>query len=218
MKVEITEQYGSYRHKCRALKCGRMQILPFILQKENVIKVKFYTIDIDYIKYLYSYDSEVYLNKQCHDYENKPYVGIIIYNNSIPYFVPLTSAKPKHLKLKNNGADYLVIYENINKTEVHKLDIIKDIGNGEIKKLLSVIDLKKAIPVANNCYHEIDIRNHKDRDLLAKEYEFCKRKKKTIFDKTISIINYQKKTNIIKFAYCNFNLLEEKMNEWNDTY
>ena len=169
-----------------------MQILPFILQKENVIKVKFYTIDIDYIKYLYSYDSEVYLNKQRHDYENKPYVGIIIYNNSIPYFVPLTSAKPKHLKLKNNGVDYLVIYENINKTEVHKLDIIKDIGNGEIKKLLSVIDLKKAIPVANNCYHEIDIRNHKDRDLLAKEYEFCKRKKKTIFDKTISIINYQK--------------------------
>ena len=194
-----------------------MQILPFILQKGNVIKVKFYTIDIDYIKYLYSYDSEVYLNKQRHDYENKPYVGIIIYNNSIPYFVPLTSAKPKHLKLKNNGADYLVIYENINKTEVHKLDIIKDIGNGEIKKLLSVIDLKKAIPVANNCYHEIDIRNHKDRDLLAKEYEFCKRKKKTIFDKTISIINYQKKTNIIKFAYCNFNLLEEKMNAWNDT-
>lgn len=53
---------------------------------------------------------------------------------------------------------------------------------------------------------------------FAKEYEFCKRKKKTIFDKTISIINYQKKTNIIKFAYCNFNLLEEKMNEWNDTY
>lgn len=52
-----------------------MQILPFILQKENVIKVKFYTIDIDYIKYLYSYDSEVYLNKQRHDYENKPYVG-----------------------------------------------------------------------------------------------------------------------------------------------
>ena len=143
--------------------------------------MKFYTIDIDYIKYLYSYDSEVYLNKQRHDYENKPYVGIIIYNNSIPYFVPLTSAKPKHLKLKNNGADYLVIYENINKTEVHKLDIIKDIGNGETKKLLSVIDLKKAIPVA-------------------------------------SIINYQKKTNIIKFAYCNFNLLEEKMNEWNDTH
>lgn len=180
--------------------------------------MKFYTIDIDYIKYLYSYDSEVYLNKQRHDYENKPYVGIIIYNNSIPYFVPLTSAKPKHLKLKNNGVDYLVIYENINKTEVHKLDIIKDIGNGEIKKLLSVIDLKKTIPVANNCYHEIDIRNHKDRDLLAKEYEFCKRKKKTIFDKTISIINYQKKTNIIKFAYFNFNLLEEKMNEWNDTH
>ena len=77
-----------------------MQILPFILQKGNVIKVKFYTIDIDYIKYLYSFDTEVYFNKQRHDYENKPYVGTIIYNDTIPYFVPLTSAKTKHLKLK----------------------------------------------------------------------------------------------------------------------
>mgnify|MGYP000231872943 CR=1 FL=1 len=90
--------------------------------------------------------------------------------------------------MKNNGVDYLVYLRNINKTEVHKLDIIKDIGNGEIKKLLSVIDLKKAIPVANNCYHEIDIRNHKDRDLLAKSMNFAKERKNN-FDKTISIIN-----------------------------
>ena len=60
--------------------------------------------------------------------------------------------------------------------------------NGEIKKLLSVVDLRKAIPVAKGCYHKIDIRTHKDRDLLAKEYEFCKRKKDTIFNKTKSII------------------------------
>jgi len=53
---------------------------------------------------------------------------------------------------------------------------------------------------------------------LQKSMNFAKERKKTIFDKTISIINYQKKTNIIKFAYCNFNLLEEKMNEWNDTH
>lgn len=45
-------------------------------------------------------------------------------------------------------------------------------GNGKLKKLLSVVDLRKAIPVAKDCYHEIDIRNHKDRDLLAKEYAF----------------------------------------------
>lgn len=53
---------------------------------------------------------------------------------------------------------------------------------------------------------------------LQKSMNFAKERKKQFFDKTISIINYQKKTNIIKFAYCNFNLLEEKMNEWNDTH
>lgn len=87
--------------------------------------MKFYTIDIDYIKYLHSYDSEVYCNKQRHGYENKPYVGTVIYNDSIPYFIPLTSAKSKHLKLKNTGLDYLLIYENIEESEIHKKDIIK---------------------------------------------------------------------------------------------
>lgn len=180
--------------------------------------MKFYTIDIDYIKYLHSYDSEVYFNKKRHDYENKPYVGTVVYNDSVPYFIPLTSAKTKHLKLKNTGMDYLLIYENIEESEIHKKDIIKTMGNGKLKKLLSVVDLRKAIPVAEDCYHEIDIRTHKDRDLLAKEYAFCKKKKNTIFNKSLSIIKQQKKTKEIKFAYCNFDLLEEKMNEWNDSH
>lgn len=155
-------------------------------------KVKFYTIDIDYIKYLYSYDSEVYFNKTRHDYENKPYVGIIIYDNEIPYFVPLTSAKTKHLKLKNTGIDYLVIYENITKEEIHKKDIVKKMENGEMKKLLSVVDLRKAIPVANGCYHEIDIRNHKDRDLLAKEYAFCRKRKIQFLVKQLILLDIKK--------------------------
>ena len=36
--------------------------------------MKFYTTDIDYIKYLHSFDSEVYFNKQRYDYENKAYI------------------------------------------------------------------------------------------------------------------------------------------------
>ena len=40
----------------------------------------FYTIDIAYIKYLNQFDSEIYLNKLRHDYENKSYVGIIVYD------------------------------------------------------------------------------------------------------------------------------------------
>ena len=176
--------------------------------------MKFYTIDINYIRYLYSFDTEVYFNKTRHDYEKKPYIVTIIFNDMIPYFIPLTSAKPKHLKLKNNGIDYLVIYENIDASEIHENDIIKHLDNATIKKLISIVDLRKAIPVAEGWYHEIDIRNHKDRDLLAKEYEFCKRKKDTIFNKAYNIILHQKKTKEIKFGYCNYDLLEEKMKEW----
>ena len=36
----------------------------FIIRKGIVIILKFYTIDIDYIKYLYSFDTEVYFNKK----------------------------------------------------------------------------------------------------------------------------------------------------------
>lgn len=105
----------------------------FITRKGIVIILKFYTIDINYIRYLYSFDTEVYFNKTRHDYEKKPYIGTIIFNDMIPYFIPLTSAKPKHLKLKNNGIDYLVIYENIDASEIHENDIIKHLDNATIK-------------------------------------------------------------------------------------
>lgn len=48
--------------------------------------MKFYTINIDYIKYLNMFDHEVYSNKRRHDYENKPYIGIIVFDNGINYF------------------------------------------------------------------------------------------------------------------------------------
>lgn len=176
--------------------------------------MKFYTIDIKYIKYLNSFDSEVYLNKRRHDYENKPYVGIIVYDNGLNYFIPLTSAKPKHLKLKNTGKDYMIVFETISCDELHEKDIYIKSPNNQIKKLISVIDFRKSIPVPDGSFFEIDIRKHKDRDLLAKEYEFCLRKKETIINKTKSIIRYQKKTGNKLFAYCDFELLETKMHEW----
>lgn len=95
--------------------------------------MKFYTIDIDYIKYLNTYDSEVYINKKRHDYENKPYVGIVVSDDNMNYFVPLTSAQPKRLKLKNNGKDYMLIYDLIEKSEIHNQDIYTELENGKIK-------------------------------------------------------------------------------------
>lgn len=56
----------------------------------------------------------------------------------------------------------------IQKSEIHEKDVINVLPDGSIKKILSVVDFRKAIPVPNNCIHEINIRNHKDRDLLSK--------------------------------------------------
>ena len=81
--------------KCRTLK---MEGLPsFFLYNETM---KFYEIDIEYIKYLHSFDNEDYYDASNSKYLDKPYVGIIVYKDDIKYFIPLTSAKKKHLKLK----------------------------------------------------------------------------------------------------------------------
>lgn len=61
----------------------------------------FYTIDADYLEFLNRKDSEVYYNAS---YRNaiKPFVGIIINMSEYKYFIPLTSAKEKHTRWKNN--------------------------------------------------------------------------------------------------------------------
>lgn len=59
----------------------------------------FITIDQNYLKTLYNACHEVYY-KEC-DYENKPYIGILVNNNGRKYVIPLSSAKEKHKIWKN---------------------------------------------------------------------------------------------------------------------
>lgn len=173
--------------------------------------MKFYEIDIEYIKYLHSFDKEVYYDASNNKYTDKPYVGIIVYKDNIKYFIPLTSAKKKHLKLKNNGRDYLLIYEIVDKNELREKDIYKQTKDGKYKKILSLVDFRKAVPVPEGYYNQIDIRKSVNRDLLAKEYAFCKVKEEVIYRKCKGIIKYQKEKGDVFFAYCHFNLLEAKM-------
>ncbi len=77
-------------------------------------RLKLYTIDDDYIKYLRSYiinKSTILHNKN----SNRPYVGIILKINDHTYFAPLTSDKrgkyintnkPHIIKIKNNNVYY----------------------------------------------------------------------------------------------------------------
>ena len=67
-------------------------------------KLKFYRIDINYIKYLYQFDKRVQYNKNREDEYTKRrvYLGIVMQVNDINYFVPLEHPRPEHQKIKNN--------------------------------------------------------------------------------------------------------------------
>ena len=182
----------------------------------------FYSIDLEYVENLYHTDSEVYFDPSNPNYSDKPYIGIIISNDGYKYFIPLTSAKRKHLSYKNSGINYDLIYEykirsKIKSTDIHKLFKPDNDGNPEndtVKKLLSLLDYRKSIPVCSGCYQRINISEHSNRDLLAKEYAFLFPKRLKIKKKANSIINKQKKTGIIQFAHCNFSLLEKICEQW----
>ena len=84
----------------------------------------FYTVNLDYLKYLNSIDSEVYYNSS---YQNamKPFVGIIVGIENYHYFIPLSSAKEKHKKWKNVSDEHFLIYEVINNSLVKDSGIYK---------------------------------------------------------------------------------------------
>lgn len=55
--------------------------------------MRLYNVDVEYVKKLHDIDSEVFYSN---NYNTKPYVGIVIIQDRYNYFIPLTSAKPKH--------------------------------------------------------------------------------------------------------------------------
>ena len=142
--------------------------------------INFYEIDIDYVRMLNSIDSEVYY-VNTPEYRNKPYVGIIQEIGNVNYFIPLTSRKSGFEKLKNTGPDYALIFEYVYRQELTLTDVYclhsenpsDPSGQRDIvKKILSMLNYRKAIPVPSGCFHPINIRAHLNRDLLSKEYNF----------------------------------------------
>ena len=183
-------------------------------------KLKFINISQDYLKYLHDHCSEVYYKQ--FNYDNKPYLGILINNENNQYVIPLSSAKEKHKLWKNTDANRFLVYENCDKSSLSKKAIYKENPDGSIKHILSAIDLKKMIPVKEGIYSIVDLvakqndtteeRNYKN--LLNKEYSFCLKILPSIIQKANKLYNKQIETGkIIKFC-CDFKLIEEKCNQY----
>ena len=202
---------------------GAELLLSSFLKGDIMINVKeysFYSIDSNYLKYLYSVDREVYYDPKYKIY-TKPYVGIITGIKNHKYFIPLTSAKPKHKKWKNVSNEHFLIYEIIKK-DINDITVNNDIykkgqKEGESLHVLSVLDIKKMIPLAENCYKKIDIENLEDEKfqlLLKRELAFCKEHKNKILKRVKKFYNMQMESKTISFASCNFKLLEKAMKEY----
>lgn len=176
-----------------------------------------YNVDTNYLKYLNSVEPEVQFT-QDKDYEQKPFLGIIVTIDTYAYFIPLTSGKPKHAKWKNVGPAHYLIYEQVQKTELRKRDIFKSISDTEALKIFAALDLKKMIPVCDGLYSRIDfcgLNDKKYADLLEKEYRFCQRLQDGILSKVTQIYNEQKTTGKVYPMYCDFTKLESACDQYN---
>lgn len=178
-------------------------------------KLIFINIDQNYIKNLHEICPEVYYKSD--GYANKPYIGILINKNNEKYVIPLSSAKEKHKQWKNVNKECFLIYETSKITNMKKGDIWIRIKDDDVKHILSVLDIKKMIPIVDGVYKKVNINiDENDTDdikkykiLLNKEYTFCLKIINEIIEKANKLYNKQMTTGkIVKFC-CDFKKLED---------
>ena len=175
-----------------------------------------YTVNPDYLEFLYKIDSEVYYAPSYRK-ATKPFIGIVVLIDNVDYFIPLTSAKRKHLKWKNVSDQHFIIYEVVDNKIIKKGDLSKPYSETQSIRLLAVLDFKKMIPVPKACYKPInfrDISDYKYVNLLKKEYQFCLSIKSKLLQKVVSLYNNQKQTGFVRKANCNFEKLEAALHYW----
>ena len=176
-----------------------------------------YNVDVDYLRYLNSIEPEVQFSDD-KDYEQKPFLGIVILIDDYSYFIPLTSGKRKHAKWKNVGAAHYLVYEQVEKSELRRNDIFKSISDSEALKIFAALDIKKMIPVKEGLYSRLEFSSLSDRkyaDLLEKEYRFCQKIQDGILVKAKQIYTEQKKSGVVHPIYCNFAKLESACDTYN---
>lgn len=179
--------------------------------KATLVNFGLYTIDTDYLNYLYQIDKEVFYDT---NYGKKPFLGIIVGLNKNKYFIPLTSSKKKHARWRYEDNSHILVYEKKLISNLSKRDVYKKIpgDNKYVNSILSVIVVNKMIPVKDGLFTYVDqstILDKKYRKLVLKEIQFCSMNKKRVLNKVEKVYSQQKKTGIVRKTYVNFSLLEK---------
>lgn len=163
----------------------------------------FYIVNDNYIKFLSFYDKHIAHNKNM----KRPYVGIVLQINNISYFAPMYSPKPQHKKYKDNLTFFKIYQKTSNK-----------------KNYLGLIRFSDMIPISNLDLIPINIKSQTNNyiRLMNMQHNYINKpeNKKEIFKKAKSLYEIitkgknNKTNNFYKNISCNFELLEEKYNEW----
>lgn len=162
-------------------------------------KLKIVKIDSNYCNYLREYDKRVVYNMG--EKELRPFVGILFKINDLEYFAPLSSPKPKHLKMKNT------------------IDFFK-IKDGE----LGAVNFNNMIPVNRNNYSLLDLDSKpisipeiKYQKLMKEQIVWLNENYIQVKNKSYKLYNLYKNDKLasnIKSRCCNFTLLEEISNNY----
>ena len=155
--------------------------------------LKIYYLDEDYINYLRKFDLKVAYKKKA----TRPYVGVVYTYNGLNYFAPLSSPKPKHLKMSEKAIDVFKI----------------DKGN------LGVVNLNNMIPTPSFCLTEVlpTLKDIKYKTLIENQTTFLNNHKNKLFSK-VKLFWKQFDNGFlplnVKERCCNFKLLESKCKEY----
>lgn len=170
--------------------------------------MNWYVIDKHYIDYLKVFDNRVgYVE---YGERLKLHIGVLLSIHEFHYYVPVSSAKPKHQHMSNS-------------LDFHKLI---DEKSGDF---YAVVNLNNMIPVPDSSimqlkYNKITDFRHFTNEKEKTDYIYLLQKEKAIIDAIASILQskagklYQKYLQNPKSSLasrcCNFPLLEEKCNDY----
>lgn len=160
-------------------------------------------IDSDYCDYLRKYDKRVPYNFKQKDL--RPFVGVLFTVDNYKYFVPLSSPKQKHLKMKNK-LDFL------------KIDDVK-LGAINFNNMLPVND-KNVILLDLNAKF-VSVEKQQYYKLLKKQIFWLNRNSDKLYSQSKKLyLKYLDNTLApsIFARCCDFKLLETKCEEYNQNY
>lgn len=188
-------------------------ICVFLLHLRRNI-MKFYTINKEYIDYLYQVDPQVMKDDKD---RSRLYVGIIHPVKWFNYLIPLSSAKPdKDYEILADGTQFARSgYDN-------SVKYVESFSRYDKLEVCAKLMMGKMIPVPRSEFKAVQFDKINDiqyRSLVIKEYEYIQKHKHEIknfcenqlYKSITKGIDYM---NIDKDKCVDFNLLENRCRQW----